>query len=345
MITCSFRNDYSEGCHPAILELMAQSNFVQEDGYGNDAFSIKAKEQIRRVLHNFEAAIHFVTGGTQANLIVLSSLLKPYESIIAPESAHINTHETGAVEGTGHKINPVESICGKITPDRIQEVVDAHSDEHMVKPGVVFISNATELGTVYRKNELVEISRVCKKNRLYLYMDGARIGSALSSKASDLTFSDLSELIDVYTIGGTKNGALAGEAVVINRPGLLDDFRYHMKLRGGLQAKGRLLGIQFLGLFQNGLYFTLAGHANAMAEKMAQQISAMGFSFLVPPETNQIFPILPDTLISGLEKHYGFYIWKKIDPDHSAVRLVTSWATTEKQVEGFLTDFKSMVRS
>jgi threonine aldolase len=332
----SFFNDYSEGAHPAILELMTKTNFEQEDGYGNDRSSLAAAELLKKLTENPDAALHFVSGGTQANLIALASMLKPYESVIAAKTAHINVHEAGAIEATGHKIHTVETPDGKLKADQIQGIVDEHTDEHMVKPQVVFISNSTEMGTAYKKNELESLSRVCRENGLYLYLDGARLGSALVSKGSDVTLPDLSSLVNVFYIGGTKNGALIGETIVINSHELQAGFRYHLKQRGALLAKGRLLSLQFLALFTDGLYFELARHANAMAEKLSLGISAQGFPFLTYSTTNQIFPILPNILIGKLQKQYGFYIWAKTDAEHSAVRLVTSWATREEKVDEFL---------
>ena len=323
---------------------MLKTNWDQDDGYGNDNLSRQAEELLKQAVENPQAAVHFVSGGTQANLIVLASLLKPYESVIAASSAHINVHEAGAIEATSHKIHAVDTADGKLSPDQIQAVVDQHTDEHMVKPKVVFISNSTEVGTVYHKSELESIARVCAANSLYLYLDGARLGSALTSKGSDLTLPDLSELVDIYYIGGTKNGALLGEAIIINTPDLQTNFRYHLKQRGALLAKGRLVGAQFVGLFSDGLFFELARHANAMAEKLSQGIEKLGFPFLTNSPTNQIFPIMSNPMIGELQKIYGFYVWSKIDAGHSTIRLVTSWATQESKVDEFIADIAALAR-
>jgi threonine aldolase len=333
-----FFNDYSEGAHPVVLGLLTGTNSDQEEGYGSDTLSRRAEDLIKQAVENPQAAVHFISGGTQANLIALAAMLRPYESVIAASTAHINVHEAGAIEATGHKINTVPTQDGKLTAEKIQAVVDEHTDEHMVKPRVVFISNSTEVGTVYTKQELESISRTCRANQLYLYLDGARLGSALVSTDSDLSLADLGRLVDLFYIGGTKNGALLGEAMVINTPELQRDFRFHLKQRGALLAKGRLLGIQFLGLFGQGLYFELALHANAMAARLAQGILEQGYDFLTPPSTNQIFPIFPDALIAELQQNYGFYTWAKAGRDHSAVRLVTSWATPAEKVDEFLRD-------
>ncbi len=342
MSVYQFLNDYSEGAHPAILELLASTNLDQEIGYGEDRFCLEAASLIKARLDSPPSALHFVSGGTQANQIVLAALMKPYESVIAAQTAHINVHEAGAIEATGHKINPVATTDGKLDPEKIQRVVDEHTDEHMVKPRVVFISHSTEIGTVYRRSELEAIAETCRKNGLVLYLDGARLGSGLTSLQSDLTLPDLARLTDVFYIGGTKNGAMFGEALVINRPALQTDFRFHLKQRGALFAKGRFLGLQFLALFQNDLYFELARHANRLAAKLAQGLADQGFRFLTAPASNQIFPILPDALIAELQKQYGFYTWTRIDAQHSAARLVTAWATLEEKVDEFLETVKQI---
>lgn len=342
MLKYSFCNDYSEGAHHSILELLLKTNSTQEGGYGDDSYTIAAKNAIRQNLGNSDVDIHFVSGGTQANLIALVSMLKPYESVISAETGHINIHETGAIEATGHKINAIPSADGKLTVEGIESVVKLHTDEHMVKPKVVFISNSTELGTVYSKTELKNISDYCRKNRLFLYLDGARLGSALMSRGVDLDLQDITDLVDMFYIGGTKNGALFGEAIVIVNPILKEHFRFHLKQRGALLAKGRVTGVQFLALFTDGLYFSLAAHANAQAVKLAKGIEEIGHRFLTEPATNQIFPILPNRIIGKLTPMYGFYIWKKIDEHHSAIRLVSSWATSNDSVELFLNDLKTL---
>jgi threonine aldolase len=342
MFKHSFFNDYSEGAHPSILELLARSNLAQEDGYGNDALCREAADMLKQIIQNQQAAVHFIPGGTQTNLIALAALLKPYESVISANTWHIHVHEAGAVEATGHKINVVPSPDGKLTADQVQQVVDQHTDEHMVKPRVVFISNSTEVGTAYRKAELEQLARVCQQNHLVLYMDGARLGSAICSQGSDVSMPELARLVDMFYLGGTKNGALLGEALVIVNPALQADFRYHLKQHGAMLAKGRILGAQFVGLLRDGLYFELAKQANAMAGKMAQGLTEAGFDFLAPSTTNQIFPILPDALIAELQKLYGFYVWCPVSAGLSAVRLVTSWATPEDKVTEFINDLRQL---
>ncbi|NPA45482.1 MAG: aminotransferase class V-fold PLP-dependent enzyme [Chlorobi bacterium] len=341
MIKYSLKDDYSEGAHPKIIEKLLQTNLQQENGYGNDIFSDKAKQEIKNKIGVSDAEIHFVTGGTQANLTVIASLLKPYESVIAAESAHIAMNETGAIEATGHKIHSVKAYDGKVKCKEIQEVLDVFNNEHHVKPKVVFISNTTEIGSLYSKKELTDLSNFCKKNNLLLYMDGARLGSALSSKYNDLSLPEIAKLVDVFYIGGTKNGALLGEAVVIVNDNLKANFRFHMKQRGALLPKGRLLGIQFLELFKEDLFFEIGRHENAMATKLAEGIKNLGFDFLTKPVSNQLFPILPNNLIKEISKKYDFHIWEKKTNEKSAIRLVCSWATKEYVIDEFLADIKN----
>lgn len=340
MSKISFKNDYSEGGHPQILELLINTNFEQQIGYGDDEYSEEAKRLIRERIGNTDVKIYFTSGGTQANLLVISHLLKPFESVITVKTGHIAVHETGAIESTGHKVILVDSNEGKIKVQNIKEVVSAHNDEHMVKPAMVYISNATELGSVYTKQELTELSGFCRANSLLLYMDGARIGTALTSKHNDLTLADIANLVDVFYIGGTKNGALLGEAIVFVKEGLDDYFKYHLKQKGALLAKGRILGTQFLGLFKDDLYLQLATHANIMAERIADAFTTHGFDFFLPPQSNQIFPILPNELIDELKEEFDFYTWQKIDDNRSAIRLVTSWATREESVAELISFIK-----
>lgn len=338
-----FKNDYSEGAHESILETLNTTNLVQDKGYGNDHYTEEAKNLIQKNLKDNTADIHFISGGTQANLTIIGSILRPHESVIAPETGHICVHETGAIEATGHKINTVKTVDGKLTPELIKPVLIAHEDEHMVKPKLVFISNSTEIGTHYTKNDLEKLSQFCKENDLYLYLDGARLGSALSVKGCDLTLPELSSYLDAFYIGGTKNGALLGEAIVLNNDDFKDNFRFHIKQRGGLLAKGRLIAIQFLELFKDNLYFELAEHANAMAALITEAVQSQGYDFLTKSQTNQIFPILPNQVIERLQENYAFYVWSKVSNDTSSLRLVTSWATKEENVQQFIKDLNQAV--
>lgn len=337
----SFKNDYSEGAHPRILQKLIETNLVQVDGYGEDRYTLEAVELLKQRVQCVDADIHLFSGGTQTNLTALSAFLRPHEAVVAANTGHVLVHETGAIEATGHKILSMAVTDGKLTPVQIQAAVDAHTDEHMVKPKLVYLSNSTEIGTVYNRADLTEISRCCRARGLYVYLDGARLGSALCVAGNDLQLSDLPVLTDAFYIGGTKNGALLGEALVICRDELKSDFRFHMKQKGALAAKGRLLGIQFCELFRDDLYFELARHANSMADLLRGAIRAAGHPFLVDSPSNQIFPILPHALIAKLQENYSFYVWEKIDADHSAVRLVTSWATDRKAVDAFIEELKS----
>ncbi len=332
----SFKNDYSEGCHPEILKALAESNLIQQGGYGQDAYSQKASGLIRKRCDAPEASVYFVSGGTQANLLVVSAILKSYECVVSASSGHINTNETGAIEYTGHKILSVPSEDGKLTPDSILPVLEAqHNFPHQVKPRMVYISNSTELGTVYTRAELTALHRFCREKGLILFMDGARLGSALTSPANDMTLADIASLTDVFYIGGTKNGALFGEAIVVPNKNILQDFDFHIKQKGAMLAKGRALGVQFMRLFDDNLYFELARHANRKASEMQVKMEDKGIPFLVAPSSNQLFPVLNMEQIATLENDFEFYIWKKTDDQHAAVRLITSWATPDDAVERF----------
>ena len=332
----SFRNDYSEGAHPQILECLQEMNQKQNIGYGEDTLCEKAKKLLREKLQCEHCDIHFLVGGTQANLTVIASALRPYEAVIAVDSGHINVHETGAVEASGHKVLIAEGIDGKITPEGIRKTVLRHEDEHMVKPAMVYISNATEIGTIYHKEELKEIAAVCRELNLYLFMDGARMGAALAAADNDLDYADLCRYCDVFYLGGTKNGALFGEAVVIVREELKKDFRYMIKQRGGMLAKGWLLGAQFAVLFEGNRYLEIAAHANRMAQRMQEAMEALHIPLFIKTTTNQIFPILSNVLIEELQKDYAFQVWEVMDEEHTAMRFVTSWATREEEVDRFI---------
>ena len=338
----SFMDDYSEGAHPRVLELLAATNLEQQPGYGADALSARAIALIREAIDNPRAAVHFAAGGTQANTIALASMLRSFESVIAADSAHIHVHETGAVEATGHKINLVPSREGKLDAAQVRATVAAHGDEHMVVPRVVFIAQATESGTLYSKAELVALADTCRELGLYLYMDGARLGPAIASRYCDITLPELSALVDMFYLGGTKNGALLGEALVINNPALQERFRYHLKQRGALLAKGRVLGAQFAALLEGGLYFELARHANEQAARLADGLRRHSVRFLGEPVANQVFPILDDARIARLRQTYDFHTWARVDASHAAIRLVTSWATPAEAVDRFLADFRAL---
>ncbi|MDF2819581.1 MAG: ltaE [Clostridiales bacterium] len=334
----SFNNDYSEGAHPQIIEALIKTNMEQTAGYSEDYHTENAVTLIKKHIRQDNVAVHILTGGTQVNLTAIAAFLRPHQAAICVSSAHINVHETGAIEATGHKVLSVNTQDGKITPTLIKNVLDEHTDEHMVQPKLVYISDSTELGTIYRKSELEAISNFCKQNNLLLFLDGARLGSALCSTENDLTLEDIARLVDAFYIGGTKNGALFGEALVICKDSLKEDFRYFIKQKGGLLAKGRLLAIQFEELFRENLFFDVATHANKMAIQIKNALLENGFSFVTDSSTNQQFPILPNSLIEKLSKKYLFSINSAIDETTSSIRLVTSWATDETKVREFIED-------
>ncbi|MEG0803772.1 MAG: beta-eliminating lyase-related protein [Pygmaiobacter sp.] len=335
----SFSNDYSEGACPEILEALCRENYLQNDAYGCDAHCAAAAAAIKALCRRDDLDVHFLVGGTPVNLISLTAFLRPYQAAIAVDSGHIASHEAGSIEATGHKVCTISGKDGKLTPALVREVLAHHNmPEHMVQPKLVYISNSTEIGTIYTKAELQELRRVCDAFGLYLYLDGARLASALTAAGSDVTLADLAQLCDAFYIGGTKNGALIGEALVVVNDVLKTDFRYIEKQRGGMLAKGWLIGLQFEQLLQNDLYFSLARHANAMAEKLRAGFAAHGVSFFAPSPTNQLFPILPKKAIAALEQQYVFQFWDHVDDTHDAVRFVTSWATPEEHVDTFLLD-------
>ena len=334
----SFKNDYSEGGHPRILQALLETNLEQVNGYGEDRFTLEAVERMRGRMERSDVDIHLFSGGTQTNLTALAAFLRPHEAAVAARTGHILVHETGAIEATGHKVIAIDSDDGRIRPDQLQAVLDLHSDEHMVKPKLVYLSNSTEIGSIYLKADLERLSLFCREHDLFLYLDGARLGSALCSEENDLSLADIARLTDAFYIGGTKNGALVGEALVICRDSLKQEFRFHIKQKGALLAKGRLLGVQFLELFRDDLYFDLARHANAMASRMRDGFTRLGYGFLTHSPSNQIFPILPNRVIDRLAEKFEFYVWSKAGEGASAIRLVTSWATREDAVTAFLAE-------
>lgn len=337
-----FNSDYTEGAHPRILERLMETNLEQTTGYGEDAYCEAAREAIRKVCDAPEADVHFLVGGTQANFTVISSALKPYQGVLCADTGHINVHETGAVEACGHKVLALPGKDGKITAEQIRNAHDLHwsdeSHEHIAQPKMVYISHPTELGTLYTKGELEEIGRVCRECGLYLFLDGARLGYGLMAPGTDVTIADIAKICDVFYIGGTKVGALFGEAVVIMNPQLKPDFRYCIKQKGGMLAKGRLLGIQFLELFRDGLYFEIAKHAIDMAMILKEGLKEKGYSFFMDSVTNQQFIMIEDEKLEKIREKYGVTYQQRYDETHSVIRLCTSWATTEENVRAFLAD-------
>mgnify|MGYP003510417927 FL=1 len=339
----SFKNDYSEGAHPRILDALIKYNLTQQNGYGLDEYSLNAAKFIRDKCAAPNASVHFVSGGTQANLTVISAFLRTHESVVSAHTGHIFTNESGAIEATGHKIHGVETADGKLRPQDVQNILDAHQNvPHQLKQRLVYISNSTEIGTIYSKKELQELYEFCQNKNLILFMDGARLGHALTAETNDLTFDEIAKFTDAFYLGGTKNGALIGEAIIINNPALQDEFGFHLKQKGALLAKGRLLGIQFEELMRDNLYFELADHANRQAMKIKEAFEEIGCDFLAETFTNQIFPVLSAKQIDQLSEKYDFYIWKKIDSERSAIRLITSWSTTDETVAGFINELKEL---
>ena len=340
-----FDSDYNEGAHPRILESLVRANLEQMAPYGEDRCCSAAAGLIRDLCGRQDLGVHFLTGGTQTNLTFISSALRPYQGVIAAVSGHINTHEGGAIEATGHKILAQESADGKLTAEQIQKVFDGHMDdearEQMVQPKLVYLSNPTELGTIYRKAELTAIAHVCRKKNLLLYLDGARLGYALRAEGGDVGLSDLAGLCDAFYIGGTKVGALFGEALVICRNDLNENFRYALKQRGAMLAKGWLLGLQFRTLFEDGLYFDIAARANKTARQIKEACLKKGYHPLFPSVTNQQFFIMPDTVLRELDKKYLFSFWGKIDGKTSAVRICTGWATGEGALRDLIRDIEA----
>jgi len=341
-----FECDYLEGAHPRIMQRMMETNLEQNPGYSMDPHCERARELIRQACGCPEAAVHFLVGGTQANTIVIASILRPHQGALCAVTGHINAHESGAIEATGHKVLALPSEDGKITAAQVQKAVDDHfaddTHEHIVQPGMVYISHPTENGTLYTRAELEELYAVCRKEGLPLFIDGARLGYGLVTPQNDVTLADMARLCDVFYIGGTKVGALFGEAVVITNPAYAKDFRYMIKQRGGMLAKGRLLGIQFETLFEDGLYMQIAAHAIEQAQRLREGFRKMGCTFRYDSPTNQLFPILTRAQYEKLAGKFAFSFWEKVDEERVAVRFCTSWATLPENVDALLDALKTL---
>ncbi|HBL84733.1 MAG: threonine aldolase [Clostridiales bacterium GWF2_38_85] len=337
-----FESDYLEGCHPEILKLLNETNLEQTIGYGEDEHCANARKLIKSYCKDDILDVHFLTGGTQVNLTLISAALRTHQGVITAFTGHIFSHETGAIEAVGHRLLPVTSPDGKITAAQIAELCEAHYSDcnrvHTVQPGMVYISNPTENGTIYQKNELVGIRNVCNQYNLLLYMDGARLGYGLMSDENDLTLEDISKLCDAFYIGGTKVGALFGEALVIRNDNLKRDFKYIQKQHGGMLAKGRLLGIQFEVLFTNDLYFRISKHTIQQANILRDAFKNAGYRFFYKSPTNQLFPIIHNEKFEKLSEKYSFSFWGKVDETHSAVRFCTSWATKAEDIIALVAD-------
>ncbi len=342
-----FNCDYTEGAHSRILEKLAETNMEQTIGYGMDDHCKHAAELIKKACGREDVDVHFLVGGTQTNVTVIDASLRAHQGVICASSGHINVHETGAVEACGHKCITIPSEDGKIYETQVRELFANHfadgGDEHMAQPKMVYISNPTEWGTIYSKEELIGLYDLCKEYDAYLFMDGARLGYGLACKENDLTMEDIAKYTDVFYIGGTKVGALFGEAVVITNPSLKPDFRYSIKQHGGMLAKGRLLGIQFEALFEDGLYFEIAKHAMYMAEKIQNKLTLLGLEFTVNSPTNQIFVSIPNAALNQLKDTYKFEPMGAKDDTHSVIRICTSWATKEENVDALLLDMERVL--
>lgn len=339
-----FNNDYNHGAHPAILEALATTNTESYGGYGIDPWCRKASDEIKKYLNCDEAAIHFLVGGTQANFTVITAALRSYQSIISADSGHINVHETGAVENCGHKIQALPATDGKISAGQIEACANLYAtsgiQEHITQPKMVYLSHPTEYGTIYSRQELEDINSVCKKYGLYLFVDGARMGYGLGAADADVTLADLACLTDVFYIGGTKCGALFGEAVVITNPALNTDFRSYIKQNGAMLAKGWLLGLQFYTLFKDGLYFEITKKAADYAMEIKKAFAAKGIPSYIESPTNQQFVILNNDQMDKLAEKYVFEYEAKMDETHHVVRFCTSWSTKQEEIDALVSDIK-----
>ena len=339
-----FNCDYHEGAQPRIMDALVKTNMEQTIGYGEDEYCEAARNAIRKACKCEDAAVHFLVGGTQTNMTVISSILRPHQAVLSVKEGHINVHETGAIESTGHKVMAIEGKNGKITGNQIREQYHLHwndgAHEHMTQPKMVYISNPTELGTLYSKAELEDIRKACDECNFYLFLDGARLGYGLMSEENDLTLEDITKACDVFYIGGTKVGAMFGEAVVITNKALKEDFRYIIKQKGAMFAKGRLLGIQFLELFKDGLYFEISAHAIRMANLLKDGLKELGYQFFVESATNQQFVIVPNAKLKELDEKYSYEYQGPYDAENGIVRFCTSWATKEENVLKLLEDMK-----
>lgn len=339
-----FECDYACGAAEPVLRALMETNGEQTSGYGEDAHCERARGLIREKCGRQDAAVHFVPGGTQANLLVIAAALRPFEGVLCADTGHINVHETGAVEATGHKALPLPGREGKISAAQVQSAVEAHradaTHEHMVRPAMVYISHPTELGTLYSRDELQALSDTCRRLGVKLFLDGARLGYGLAALPEvDLPF--LARVCDAFTIGGTKVGLLFGEAIVLTDEGIADCFRYHIKQRGAMLAKGRLLGVQFEAMLQNDDYTRLAARANAMAQELKRAFVRHGCELYSDTAANQIFPILPDEAAAKLARRYVFSFWERVDEGRQAVRFCTNVTTGRADVDALLGDIET----
>ena len=334
-----FENDYGYGAHPKVLEHLMETNMEAVSGYGNDKFTASAAEKIKKACSCPEGQVYFLTGGTQTNMVVIDTLLRPYEGVVAPSCGHVNTHEAGAIESTGHKVLTVPHKNGKLDADDLRDYVQTFyadaSHDHMVFPGMVYISHPSEYGTVYTKNELERISAVCHEFDMPLFLDGARLGYGLASD-TDVTLADIARLTDVFYIGGTKCGALCGEAVVFTHGNMPRQFDTMVKRRGAMLAKARLNAVQFDALFTDGLYEEICAPAVRLALRLRDGLAAKRYRFSIDSPTNQQFLIMENDRLPALGEKVKYSFIEKYDAEHTVIRLATSWATTEEQVDELL---------
>ena len=339
-----FECDYTTGAHPKILEALVNTNDEACPGYGVDVHCERARVALRALCQAPEAGVHFLMGGTQTNATVIAAALRPHQGVLCADTGHINVHETGAVEASGHKVLSLPGEAGKITAKQIDAFCQSHyaneAWEHMVQPGMVYLSLPTELGTVYTLAELEAISQACRRWMLPLFVDGARLAAGLA--ASDVTLPDLARLCDVFYLGGTKAGLLFGEAVVITNPALNRGFRCHIKQRGGMLAKGRLLGVQFEAFLADGLFLEIGKQEAAQALRLRRAFEEKGWPLFVDSPTNQQFPILPNACLEALKDKYSFEVWEKVDEEHTAVRFCTSWSTRDEDVDALIADIQRL---
>lgn len=341
-----FRSDYSQGAHPEVMEALMKTNMEHHDGYAMDVHSDHAAELVKELIGVEDCSVYMMIGGTNCNVTTIAAALKPYEGVITPRTGHAYFHEAGAVEATGHRVLTLPPENGKLTPEIIAKAWDEFEDDHTPLPRMVYISQPTESGSLYTKAEMEAISAYCKETNLLLYIDGARLGSALTCDACDFTIKDIPPLCDAFYIGGTKNGALMGEALVILNKDIDDHFRWMIKRQCGMLAKGRLIGVQFEALLEGGedsLYYRLARETNRLAAKLRDGLTEMGCAFYGTSETNQIFPILPTPVVEALEEDFFFYRWAPEEDGKIPVRFVLGWGSTDADVDALLARIKELL--
>lgn len=332
--------DYAEGAHERVLRRLFETNLEQTPGYGEDLYCARAREYIQQLCQREGIDVHFLVGGTQTNTTVIAAALRPHQGVIAATSGHINVHETGAIEATGHKVLAVPSADGKLTGREVRRVYESHwqdaTREHMVQPGMVYLSQPTENGTLYSLAELTDLWETCQDCGLFLFVDGARLGYGLMSEACDMTLPDLARRCDGFSIGGTKQGLLFGEALVLSHPALRRDFRYHIKQHGGLLAKGWLLGLQFEVLMDEGRYLACGAHGTRLGQRLKTGLAALGYEIWADSPTNQILVILDDAALKKLEGNASYSVWQPLPDGRTVVRFATSWATAETEVDALI---------